>query len=76
MHIGFTIVKRKLLYIVNPISGTKNKSSLRDLIKEKTTAAGFEFAIYPSVEDGNYSFLVPIINAQGTWNFPAGKSLV
>lgn len=57
-------MKRKLLYIVNPISGTKNKSPLQDLIKEKTIAAGFEFSIYPSVADGNYSFLIPIIKKE------------
>ena len=57
-------MNRKLLYIVNPISGTKNKRSLQDLIKEKTIAAGFEFSIYPSVADGNYSFLVPIIKEE------------
>lgn len=57
-------MKRKLLYIVNPISGTKSKSSLREIIKEKTTASGFEFAIYPSVESGDYSFLFPIIKEQ------------
>lgn len=58
-------MKRKLLYIVNPISGTKSKSSLREIINEKTIAAGFEFAIYPSVESGNYSFLFSIIKEQG-----------
>jgi YegS/Rv2252/BmrU family lipid kinase len=57
-------MKRKLLYIVNPISGTRSKSSLREIIKEKTTAAGFEFTIYPSVESGDYSFLFPIIKEQ------------
>jgi diacylglycerol kinase (ATP) len=57
-------MKRKLLYIVNPISGTKNKSSLQEIIKTKTTTAGFEFAIYPSVESGDYSFLIPIIKEQ------------
>src|SRR3569833_3115148 len=56
---------RKLLYLVNPISGTKNKDSLKELIEIKTRAAGFEFAVYPSVESGNYSFLVPIIREQG-----------
>ena len=57
-------MKRKLLYIVNPISGTKNKSSLQEIIKTKTNAAGFEFSIYPSVESGDYSFLIPIIKEQ------------
>jgi|SRR5215203_5209107 len=57
-------MKRKLIYIVNPISGTKNKSSLREIIEVSTFAAGFEFAIYPSVESGDYSFLIPIIKQQ------------
>jgi YegS/Rv2252/BmrU family lipid kinase len=57
-------MKRKLLYIVNPISGTKSKSSLRESIKDKTIAAGLGFAIYPSVESGDYSFLFPIIKEQ------------
>ncbi|MFL5787319.1 MAG: diacylglycerol/lipid kinase family protein [Flavisolibacter sp.] len=57
-------MKRRLLYIVNPISGTGNKKSTKDIIKAKTTGAGMPFSIYPSVESGNYSFLVPIINEQ------------
>jgi YegS/Rv2252/BmrU family lipid kinase len=57
-------MKRKLLYIINPVSGTKNKSSLQENIKAKTREAGFEFEIYPSLESGNYSFLVPIIKEQ------------
>jgi diacylglycerol kinase (ATP) len=54
-------MNRKLLYIVNPISGTRNKSSLGQIIEEKTRAAGLDFAIYPSVESGDYSFLLSII---------------
>lgn len=57
-------MNRRLLYIVNPVSGTRNKSSLKQLIKTKTTAAGFGFAVYPSVESGDYFFLHPIIKEQ------------
>ena len=57
-------MKRKLVYIVNPISGTRNKSSLREIIEVKTVAAAFDFTIYPSVESGDYSFLIPIIKEQ------------
>lgn len=57
-------MKRNLLYIINPVSGTKNKSSLQNIIKERTDAAGFEFAIYPSVANGDYSFLHPVIKEQ------------
>ena len=58
-------MKKKLLYIVNPISGTGNKSSLKEIIAANTHSAGLEFAIYPSVESGNYSFLFSIIKEQG-----------
>jgi len=57
-------MKRKLIYIVNPISGTRNKSSLQEIIKAKTVGAGFGFAVYPSVESGDYSFLIPIIKEE------------
>lgn len=65
MHIGITVVKRKLLYIVNPVSGTRNKLALHDLIREKTKEAGLEFAIFPSVASGDYSFLFPVIQERG-----------
>jgi diacylglycerol kinase (ATP) len=54
-------MKRHFLYIVNPISGTKNKSSVKEIIKAKTTTAGFAFDLYPSVENGDYSFLDHVI---------------
>jgi YegS/Rv2252/BmrU family lipid kinase len=54
-------VQRKILYIVNPISGTRNKGSLEDIIKSETKKIGFPFFIYPSVADGDYSFLHSII---------------
>jgi YegS/Rv2252/BmrU family lipid kinase len=53
---------RHLLYIINPISGSsKNKGSVEETIRMKTTKAGFSFDCYPSVASGDYSFLLPII---------------
>jgi len=57
-------VQRKLLYIINPISGTRNKQSLEEIIKRETKKIGFPFSIYPSVAGGDYSFLYPIIKEQ------------
>src|SRR5438093_7488877 len=54
-------MQRRLLYIVNPISGTKNKQSLQEIIKAKTAQAGLPFEIYPSVAQGDYSFLDDVI---------------
>ncbi len=53
-----------MLYIVNPISGTANKTSLHQIIEAETKRAGFTYAIYPSVANGDYSFLYPIIQEQ------------
>lgn len=52
-----TAMQRRLLYIINPISGTRNKSLLQNLIETKTAAAGIPFDVYPSVASGDYSFL-------------------
>lgn len=57
-------MQRKLLYIVNPISGTANKQPLQEIIKTETKRAGFHYAIYPSVADGDYSFLYPTIEEE------------
>jgi diacylglycerol kinase (ATP) len=57
--------KRKIVYLVNPISGTGNQLSLKDVIAAKTKSAGFDFSIYPSLESGDYSFLYPIIKEEG-----------
>lgn len=54
-------MQRRLLYIVNPISGTKGKTSLKDLIQQQTKAAGLAFNIVNSVRDGDYRFLLPFI---------------
>jgi YegS/Rv2252/BmrU family lipid kinase len=55
-------VKRHILYIINPISGTKRKSSLQELIEKKTKAAGFEYTVHPSVAENDYYFLHDVIS--------------
>ncbi|MFN2437660.1 MAG: diacylglycerol kinase family protein [Chitinophagaceae bacterium] len=54
-------MKRHILYIINPISGTKKKSSLQQLIEQKTNAAGFGYTTHLSVADNDYSFLTGVI---------------
>lgn len=48
---------RNILYIINPISGTKSKIGLQAFIEEETTKKGFQYKICPSVANGDYSFL-------------------
>ncbi|NTS40026.1 YegS/Rv2252/BmrU family lipid kinase [Flavisolibacter sp. BT320] len=57
-------MKRKLLYIVNPISGVSDKGSLKTIIETETKKAGFPFAIHPSVQGGDYSHLFPVIKEE------------
>ena len=52
---------RRIVYIINPISGTRKKSTLQRLIEEKTKKEKIPFAIFPSVASGDYSFLSSII---------------
>lgn len=45
---------RKIIYLVNPISGTKEKSSLKDLIRRKTTEQNIPFEIQETSKAGDY----------------------
>ena len=48
---------RHILYIVNPISGTRTKKDLKKLIERRTAEQNIPFKIFPSVASGDYSFL-------------------
>lgn len=55
---------RHIIYIINPISGTRRKSGLQKLIEERTREKNIPFEIFPSVASGDYTFLAPIIKEQ------------
>ena len=50
-------MRRKIIYIVNPVSGTSSKDSVQNTIAAETLKSGIPFQFFPSVADGNYSFL-------------------
>jgi len=52
---------RKIIYLINPISGTQGKSSLQELISRRTRQESIEFSILPTNAEGNYDFLIPHI---------------
>src|SRR5271169_3969314 len=54
-------MQRQIIYIINPVSGTKAKKGLESLIAKKTKEQGIAYDIFPSVTDGDYSFLLPVI---------------
>jgi diacylglycerol kinase (ATP) len=57
-------VSRHIIYIINPISGTRTKKDLQAFIEQKTTEKNIPFEVFPSVASGDYSFLHSIIKEQ------------
>lgn len=55
---------RNIIYIINPISGTKTKKNIKQLIEKKTAERNIPYQIFPSVASGDYSFLIPIIEEE------------
>jgi diacylglycerol kinase (ATP) len=58
-------MSRRIIYLINPIAGTKKKANIRDLIIRKTKAAGIDFDILPTKADGQYEHLHKIIRRDG-----------
>jgi len=57
---------RHIIYIINPISGTRTKKDIQSLIETQTRKQGIPFEIFPSVASGDYSFLHEIIREKKT----------
>ncbi len=49
-------MQRKIIYLINPISGTKNKVRMLEIIKEKTAQQNIPFEIVHTNSAGDYSF--------------------
>ena len=57
-------MNRNIIYIINPISGTRTKKDLQQLIETKTAEKKIPYQVFPSVASGDYSFLQPIIEEE------------
>jgi YegS/Rv2252/BmrU family lipid kinase len=55
---------RKIIYLINPVSGTNEKAWIRELIERKTRKQGFDFEILSTRADGNYGFLGRRVQAE------------
>ena len=61
------MAKRKIIFLINPISGTGNKELLVDIIKKHFSNTGIFFEILPTEFNGDYSSLCnKILNEQIT----------
>jgi diacylglycerol kinase (ATP) len=56
---------KRIIYLINPISGTKGKDDLLQLIRKKTAERSIPFEILPTVASGDYSFLANKIKEEG-----------
>jgi diacylglycerol kinase (ATP) len=50
-------MSRRIIFLVNPISGIRGKSSLKELITQKTHERNIPFDILPTVAGGDYRFI-------------------
>ena len=50
-------MSRKFIYLINPISGTRDKELALEMIRRKTTAENIPFEILPTDAQGNYAYL-------------------
>src|SRR5690349_12389840 len=57
---------RHIIYIINPIAGTRTKKDLQEFIEKKTKEARIPFLVFPSVANGDYRFLHSIIRENKT----------
>jgi len=57
-------MKRKLLFFINPISGTKSKKFVADQIIKECEKRNVDFEILPTNPEGDYAFLKEKINKE------------
>ena len=58
-------MQRKIVYLVNPVSGTGKKDLLKKLIEQKTKAKAFCFEILTTNKEGDYDYLKDKIERGG-----------
>jgi diacylglycerol kinase (ATP) len=57
-------MQQRIIYIINPISGTRTKKDLQQFIQEKTKEQKVPYFVFPSVASGEYAFLKDIIREE------------
>jgi YegS/Rv2252/BmrU family lipid kinase len=57
-------MQRHIIYIINPVAGTRTKKDLQSFIEQKTKRQGIPYHIFPSSADCDYSFLHSVVKEQ------------
>lgn len=55
---------KRIIYIINPIAGTRTKKDLQQYVEKTTKQKGIPYHIFPSVASGDYSFLQSVIQEE------------
>lgn len=55
---------KRIIYIINPIAGTRTKKDLQQYIEKTTKQKGIPYYLFPSVASGDYSFLQSLIKEE------------
>lgn len=58
-------MQRKIIFLINPISGSGKKESIKKLIEKETKARDIHFEILPTNEKGNYAEIEDKIIEEG-----------
>ena len=57
-------MNRKLIFFINPISGTRAKAKVPEIIQQLTSAQGLPFGILHTNAAGDYAYLIDKINSE------------
>lgn len=57
-------MQRNIIYIINPIAGTRTKKDLPSFIEQRTKEQAIPYHIFQSTTDGDYSFLRSFIKKE------------
>lgn len=57
--------ERKLIYLINPIAGTRKKEKLRKMIERETASRGLEYRMLPTNPSANYEDVIDLITTRG-----------
>jgi len=55
---------RKIIYLINPISGTRKKDKIRKMIERESKSRGIYFSILPTKANGDYEALRDLISQE------------
>jgi len=60
-----SMLERKFIYLINPISGTRKKDKVRKMIERETESRGFTYLLLPTNATGDYDDIKDLVHQRG-----------